>query len=107
MKELHGLRSRMYLPLSRGYIGRVDVALLESRKPELDGSRSIAIRSTEDYVQPQMLVASTALVRLVVRCLHEQAKSSPESIYLPRLRGRPLNSASPLIALSEHSPSAS
>ena len=59
----------MHLPLPGGDVGRVDVALLEPREPQLHWRSRVAVRGTEDDLQTQMPVVSTALVRLVVGSL--------------------------------------
>ncbi len=66
LNELHMLELQGYLPLARADVGGVDVPLLESCEPELDWSSRVAVCSTQDNLQPEVLVAGAALFRLVV-----------------------------------------
>ena len=56
----------MHLPLPRGLVARVEVTTLELGKPQLDGGCCVAIWGRKDDLEAQVLVASTALLALVI-----------------------------------------
>ena len=57
------------LPFAGGDIVGVEIAIFQTREPALHRSRGVAVGGTEHDVHPQVGVAGSALVRLVVRGL--------------------------------------
>ena len=66
LKALHTLEMEEHLPLAGANVVRIEVALLEPREPELNWGSCIAVWRAQDYLQSEVLVASTALIRFVV-----------------------------------------
>ena len=59
----------MCSPLARGTIIWIEVTALEQGEPELYRRSCVAIWSTENNVQAEVLVAATTFITFVIRCL--------------------------------------
>ena len=69
LKALRTLRQTKYSPFARGIILWIEITALEQRKPELYRRCCVAIWSTENNVQTEVLVAAATFITFVVRCL--------------------------------------
>ena len=94
LKELNRLKQHEYVPLACRIVVRIDVTLFESSKPELNWGSRVTVWRTKDYVQSQILIARTTLVRLVIGCLYKSQYLVTLSACLPRPIRTQLSSAS-------------
>ena len=69
LKELRTLMRSNYSPLARGAIFWIEITTLEQSKPELYRRSCVAVWSTEDNVQPEILIATATIITFVIGCL--------------------------------------
>ena len=69
LKELRVLIGAKHSPLAWRTVLGIEITALEQSKPELYRCSCVAVWSTEDNVQPEVLIAATTSITLVIGCL--------------------------------------